>query len=369
MILLITICLAALGYQLVAIAATIKHLSRRDQQTGHTPPISILKPVHGLDPGFLDALRSHASQQYPEFEILFGVSDPDDAAIPAIESLQREFPAVPIQLIRAPRSGGNAKTGVLAELARRARHPVLLVNDSDIRVSPGYLLTIAAPLVDPDVGLVTCLYRAWSESMPGIWEAVGIATDFAPSTLVAPFVGVKEFGLGSTLLFRAADLKAIGGFAAIADYLADDYQLAKRITQLGKRVQLSRLVVETGLQGDSWRGVWDHQVRWHRTIRVSRGAYAGLPVTHATLWAVAAALAGMWWMSLALLAARMTMGLLAGIGVLQCPLVKRWFWIIPARDLWGSAVWAAGLFGNTVRWRDQVLELDSEGRIIHIGSR
>jgi ceramide glucosyltransferase len=358
---LIAACLIALGYQLTALIATLRHMRRREQATGFQPPVSILKPVHGLDPGFAQAIRSHAEQQYPEFEILLGVSDDNDPAIPQIERLQAEFP--PLRLIRAHPAAGNQKVGVLQELAAQARYDVLLVNDSDIGVPACYLRDVVAPLADEQIGLVTCLYRATSASWPGIWEAVGIATDFAPSTLVAPLVGVKEFGLGSTLVFRAGDLAAIGGFESIADYLADDYQLAKRLCTLGKRVHLSKVVVETSLRGESWSQVWHHQVRWHRTIRVSRGAYAGLPVTQASLWALLAAVAGMWWLAGLVLLARMAMAATAGIGVLRCPLVKRYFWIIPFRDLWGVAVWAAGLFGNTVRWRNQQLRLSEDGRI------
>jgi len=352
---------AALGYQLVALVAVIAHLRRVDPVAEFMPAISILKPVHGLDPDFYEAIRSHALQDYPEFEIIFGVSSADDPAIAVIERLQSEFPNV--SLVVVSRLSPNRKVGVLMELAARARHSVLLVNDSDIHVDRGYLRSVVCPLRDAGVGLVTCLYRARANRLPGIWEALGIATDFAPSTLVAPLVGVKEFGLGSTLVFRSSELAAIGGFAAIEDYLADDYQLAKRITALGKRVHLSKTVVETSLSGDSWGEIWSHQVRWHRTIRVSRGAYAGLFVTHASLWALVAVLAGLWWMALALLVSRMVMGLAGGVGVLRCPITRRYWPLIPFRDLWGTAVWVTGLVGNTVQWRDRRLRLLPGGRI------
>ncbi len=363
---LIAVCGLAFCYQVVAILAMLRHLSRRDPSASRMPGISILKPVRGLDPGFCDAIRSHALQRYPDFEILFGAADAQDPAATQIRRLQAEFPNLAIRLIHATTAAPNGKVGVLIDLAAKARHDILLVNDSDIRVPEGYLQDVAAPLEDVNVGLVTCLYHASSTGLPGIWEALGIATDFAPSTLVAPFVGVKEFGLGSTLLFRREDLDAIGGFHAIADHIADDYQLAKRITQLGKRVHLSTVVVETNLRGDSWKGVWDHQVRWHRTIRVSRGAYVGLPVTMATVWALAAACAGLWWTAAGLLAIRMTMALCAGGGVLRSPLVARWWWLVPLRDLWGAAVWGVGLFGSTVQWRDQELKLNDDGRIMGV---
>jgi ceramide glucosyltransferase len=360
---LLAMCAVAFGYQATAILATLRQLFKRDPSPSRFPGISILKPVRGLDPRFYEAIRSHAAQDYPEFEILFGVADANDEAVGDIRRLQIEFPGLPIRLIHSTTAAPNGKVGVLMDLAAEARHGVLLVNDSDIRVPEGYLRGVVAPLEDEGVGVVTCLYRATATGLAGIWEALGIATDFAPSTLVAPFVGVKEFGLGSTLVFRREDLDAIGGFAAIADYIADDYQLAKRITRLGKRVHLSAIVVETSLQGGSWKGVWEHQVRWHRTIRVSRGAYVGLPVTMASVWAVAAACAGLWWVAAGLLAVRMAMALLAGLGVLRSSLVARWWWLTPARDAWGAAVWAAGLAGSEVQWRDRRLRLMPDGRI------
>jgi len=357
-------CAVAFGYQLTALLASIRQMMRQDPRPASLPPISILKPVRGLDPGFAEAILSHVNQDYPEYEILFGVPDPADPCIPLIQSLQRSHPERAIHLHLTPNSAPNGKVGTLEELARHARYPVLLVNDSDIRVPGGYLRSVIAPLEDPDVGVVTCLYRASARRLPGIWEALGIATDFAPSTLVAPFVGVKEFGLGSTLVFRRRDLDRIGGFSALVDFIADDYQLARRITELGLRVHLSTTIVETFLQGDSWAGVWAHQLRWHRTIRVSRGAYIGLPVTQASLWAVVASLAGQPWWGAVLLGTRYAMALAAGWGVLRSRLVLCYFFLIPFRDLWGSAIWLAGLFGSTVVWRGRRLRLLSDGRIL-----
>jgi ceramide glucosyltransferase len=259
----------------------------------------------------------------------------------------------------------NQKVAKLEELARKARYDVLLVNDGDIRVEPEYLRNVIAPLADPEVGMVTCLYRATAQSWAGRLEALGIATDFAPSVLVAPLMGVREFGLGSTLVFRRADLEAAGGFAAIADYLADDYQLAKRIRGLGRRIHLSRTVVSTALSAGGWRAAWRHQLRWHRTIRVSKGwGYLGLPATMATVWALTCAAAGAWAMAGGLMAARMAAGLITGWGVLRCPITVRLFPLIPLRDLLGAAIWVAGLFGSQVDWRGRTLKLRSDGRIV-----
>jgi len=356
-------CAIAFGYQITAVLASLKQLLRKPEPGDFAPPVSVLKPIRGLDPGMQQAIRSHATQHYPEYEILFGMARDFDPAGPEIRKLQSDFPHTPIRLIHSTTQSPNGKVGVLTDLTAQASHEILLVNDSDILVPPGYLSAVVAPLADPSIGIVTCLYRATAQSLPGIVEALGIATDFAPSTLVAPFVGIKEFALGSTLVFRRADLEAIGGWSAIAPYIADDYQLGKRITQLGKRVHLSTLVVETSLQGGSWSDVWRHQVRWHRTIRVSRGAYIGLPVTMATLWATLAVTAGQWPIALALMVTRFHVAFLAGWFVLRSSLVIRYFWLIPIRDLFAVAVWVAGLTGSRVRWRDEELELTSDGRI------
>jgi len=358
---------ASAVYQVLAIVAALRHLRRSDALPGQLPGISVLKPVRGLDPHFGEALRSHMEQDYPEFELLYGSSNPDDPAIAAVRSAAGESPSPSIRVVRSESVSPNGKAAVLGDLASQARHSVYVVNDSDIRVPRDYLRRVVAPLSDPQVGLVTCLYRATADAWPGRWEAIGIATDFAPGVLVAPLFGVSEFGLGSTLCFRRADLLRIGGFDSIANYLADDYQLGRSIGGLGLRVVLSRVVVETSLSGESWAQVWQHQLRWARTIRVSRGGgYLGLPLTNASLWALGAALYGWGWLAVGLLALRLCMGAAVGVGVLNCRLTRSYWYLIPLRDLWGFAIWTAGLLGSEVVWRDQRIKLDREGRIVRV---
>jgi ceramide glucosyltransferase len=331
---------------------------------GLTPGISILKPIHGRDVGFYQAIRSHAEQEYPEFEILFGVTGADDPAIADIERLQREFPGRGISLHRLVTAAPNAKAGVLAELSRRARCPVLLINDSDIQVPPGYLRAVAATLAQPGTGLATCLYRAGADSGPARWEALGIATEFAPSLLVARLLGVAEFALGSTMALRAETLASVGGFEAIADFLADDYQLGRLVHQSGAHIRFAPVVVETQLGDSTWGAMWRHQLRWSRTIRVSRpSGYYGYVVTHATLWALVAFAAGDWAAGALALTVRMAAGIWIGAGILQDRQVSRSWWKIPLRDLLGFAIWVSGLVGNTVDWRGQKLRLWPDGRI------
>jgi ceramide glucosyltransferase len=353
-------------YHLIALLAALRRArASSNQESKFHPAISILKPIHGRDPKFYEAIRSHAVLDYPEFEILFGLNDPDDAARADIARLAAEFPQRTIRLIECPPNMPNAKVASMAELARAAKYPVLVINDSDIVVEKDYLRAVVAPLEDPKTGLVTCLYRASGESWPARWEALGIATDFAPSVLVARAIGVAEFALGSTMAIRASDLERIGGFAAIGDYLADDYQLGLRITKLGCRIVLAPAVVETRLSDDSWTAVWGHQVRWSRTIRVSRtSGYFGYVITNASLWALVAAAAGAWPIAAAALAMRLVAGVVTGRFVLGDRDTARLWFLIPFRDLWGFAVWMAGLGGSTVEWRGIRLRLNREGRIV-----
>jgi ceramide glucosyltransferase len=357
---------AAGAYYVLAMVAAASWRKRpAASETRSAPPLSVLKPVHGRDPQFYEAILSHAVQEYPEFEILFGTTNAKDPAVPEIQRLQREFPARRIELVIVETGAPNAKVGVLAELAKRARHPVLLVNDSDIVVEPGYFRAVTAPLSEASVGLVTCLYRAAARSWPSRSEALGIATEFAPSVLVARLLGVAEFALGSTMVFRAASLERIGGFGAIANYLADDYQLGRHLAESGYRIVFAPVVVETDLGAESWGQVWRHQLRWSRTIRVSRpSGYYGYVVTHATLWSLVALAAGEWRIAAAVMALRVLTGIWIGSGILGDSKVLRDFWMIPLRDLFGFAVWVGGIFGDTVQWRDQQLKLRRDGRII-----
>jgi ceramide glucosyltransferase len=355
--LLYAICAAAAGYQLVALAAVVRQLLRRDPPIARFPFVSILKPVHGSDPFFEAAIRSHTRIDYPHHEVLYGVNRADDPAAESVEAL----PGARLYVSGHVRP--NAKVANLMELERHARGEVWVVNDGDILVTPEYLRRVVAPLEDANVGLVTCLYRPIPLGFPAAWESLGIAIDFAPSTLVAPLVGIHEFGLGSTLCFRAAEWKAQGGFATIADYLADDYQLARRLTKgQNKRAVMSRLVVDTGLRYASWSAMWRHQVRWARTIRVSRSEYIGLPVTHAGLWALLAALCGAPQIAAALLAIRIVTAFTSA----RCLLGSQLAWALPCIPLWdvfAFAVWAAGLTGNTIEWRGAYLKLERNGKL------
>ena len=354
------------AYQGIALAAVLARLRKVDPPAVEFPPVSVLKALRGTEPGSYEALCSHAEQNYPNFELLFSVGDASDPALGEVKRLAREYPDVQIRFIVRQTQAPNHKVASLIDLGKLARHEVILVNDGDIHVEPKYLQNIVAMLNVPPTGLVTCLYKARATTTPGWFEALGVATDFVPSALVAPFVGVSEFALGSTMLFRRADLEAIGGFEALGDYISDDYQLGLKISKLGRRIHLSTEIVETSLSAATWKEAWSHQVRWARTIKASRGdliGYLGLPVTFATLWSIVAAAFGWWTIAVWLFALRFAVALAAAGPLLKDEAALRHIWALPLRDLWGSAVWVAGVVGRKVEWGGRQMRLTPDGKI------
>jgi ceramide glucosyltransferase len=329
------------------------------------PPVSILKPLKGTDPKMYESFRSHCLQDYPEYEIIFGVSDANDPAIESVKALQREFPDRRIQLVISPKIvGANVKVSNLAQMLPEARHDYLIVNDSDIWVEPDYLRRVTKPLNDPQVGMVTCLYRGVAGATLGSrLEALGISTDFCASVLAAHALEGIHFGLGSTLAFRRAELERIGGFTSFADYLADDFELGKRIAGLGLSVELSEVVVETYLPSYTLRDFFAHQVRWARGVRDARaGGYFGLVFTFGILWALLAVAAsrGAVWACSALAATlllRVAVALVVGSIVLKDQQVLKYLWLIPLRDLVAVVVWIVSLGGHDVIWRGERFQL------------
>jgi ceramide glucosyltransferase len=356
--------IVAAAYHALALFAGARRARENQAYSASTPPVSILKPVRGTDDRFAEAIASHARQDYPEYEILFGIGEVDDPARPEIERLIADRPQLPIRLVVALSDAPNGKVGVLERLAAEARYPVLVVNDSDILVAPDYLRQIVAPLANERVGMTTCLYRGSGGSTAARMEALGLATEFAPSVLVARLIGMRDFAMGSTLAFRAADLARLGGFASIRDYLADDFQLGLRIHALGMDVVVANPVVATWLGAGTWSAVWRHQVRWSRTTRISRPpGYFGYVVTFAVWWCLVAASAGNPAVAAACYAVRMAAGLFIAASVMRDrESLKRWWWM-PLRDLFGFAVWLAGCVGRDVEWRGKRLVIQNGGRI------
>jgi ceramide glucosyltransferase len=351
-----------------------KRLSRPSVPERQMQPVSILKPLKGIDPEIFESFSSHCEQDYPEFQLIFGVSDPADPAIEVVRKLQTKYPDVPIELIVCERIlGTNIKVSNLAQMLPAARHEILLVNDSDIRVPRDYLRQVITPLADPSVGLVTCLYRGVAASTLGSrLEALSISTDFVPGVLSARFLEKGlHFGLGSTLAFGRRDLEAIGGFEALLDYLADDYEIGRRIATTGKRIELSAATVATFLPAYTLGQFFQHQLRWSRTIRdARRWGYAGLLFTFGLPWALATVLAAhgaAWsWILLALtFGARLAVGLGTAVLVLQDRQMIRNIAWMPLRDLLAPLFWAASFMGNRIHWRGDVFSLKN-GRLIQV---
>ncbi len=362
------LAVAGIGYFIAALLAAYVFLAQRVPQSGNAPGVSILKSLKGVDPGMLDAFRSHCRQTYAgEFELLFGVSSLADPAAEAVAELQREFPAIPIRLIECPeRLGTNGKVSTLVQLGPHARHNILLINDSDITVGPRYLERVMAHFAPQTtgkrpVGLVTALYRGRAhQTLPSHLEALGIATDFQPSVLLARWLeGGLRYGLGSTLAVTREALEAIGGLIVLVDHLADDYELGERVWKAGYAIGLSHEPVETSVPAYRWRGFVDHQLRWYRTVRDARPwGYAGLVFTHGLGWALANVLAsGVSPLSLWLLAMsfflRLALAMTVGVRILADHDVLPNLGLMPMRDLIAMALWVAGFAGNTIVWRGE----------------
>jgi ceramide glucosyltransferase len=371
--------LSSLGYYLICLWSAAGFLSERKAAgvgARFTPPVSILKPLKGTEPGMYESLRSHCLQDYPEYEIIFGVSGADDPAVEFVERLRREFPRPAIKLVICAKNlGMNRKVGNLAQMRMESRYEYLLVNDSDIRVEPEYLRRVLAPLEAPKVGLITCLYRGVaSPTLGSRLESLGISTDFCAGVLTARTLenGIR-FGLGSTLAFRARDLQAIGGFESLVDHLSDDYEIGKRIAALGREVKLSEVVVETFLPAYTLGGFLDHQLRWARCIRDSRRwGYAGLLLTFGLPWAMLALIAakGATWACLLLgitAGVRLAMSRVIGREVLGDRQVTGWIWLLPLRDFVALFVWIASFAGHTVVWRGERFHL-KHGRLSRVVS-
>jgi ceramide glucosyltransferase len=362
------------GFGLVSFLNDRRKKLRANLKEGQLPPISILKPLKGVDPGMWESFCSHCEQDYPEFQIIFGVSDPDDPAIEVVERLQAKYPERQIDLIRCHRIlGTNVKVSNLVQMLPAARHEILLVSDSDIRVRRDYLRLVVAPLHDDSVGLTTCLYRGHaSRSLGSRLEALGIGMDFVPGVLSARILerGI-HFALGSTMVFRKGDLEAMGGFGVLLDYLADDYELGRRISAGGKAVELSDVAVDTFLPAYSFRQFVDHQLRWARAIRDARPwGYLGTVLTFGLPWSIALLLAARgaswaWTLAAITLAVRLGVGLAASLAVLDDRYALRNIFLLPLRDLIAPFVWVASFAGDQIHWRGDVFTL-KDGRLARI---
>jgi ceramide glucosyltransferase len=376
--------LAGLAYLLLALlgAREFSHYWRQKRRAvGFAPDVTILKPVKGVDPRMYAGLVSHCRQQYAgRFEIVFGVSaganGVDDPAVGEIERLCVEFPECAIRLVECrERLGTSGKVSNLVQMLREARYEHVLINDSDICVSPQYLTRVMECFADATVGMVTAPYigrTAEGGAERTVWsrlEALGISTDFLPGVLTARRLeGGIRFGLGSTLATTKTVLAKAGGLEPLTEYLADDYEMGARIVAAGYRVELVDEVVETTVPAYGFRGFREHQLRWARSTRDSRRwGYVGLGITYALPWAVMTCIASglaLWSFSLlsVVVLTRVAVALSVGVGVLGDGQVMRDLWLLPLRDFFGLGFWAWSFAGDTVVWRGELFAL-RDGRI------
>jgi ceramide glucosyltransferase len=364
---LLTVCGIVYGLLALMGVRAFERDSKKRAVSGFAPDVSILKPVKGVDPRMYAGFVSHCKQSYAgEIELLFGVRSLEDAAVAEVARLRVEYPQCNVRLVECPvLLGTNGKVSSLTQMLPHASFEHIVVNDSDIAVSPYYLAHVMAPFADDGVGLVTVPYIGLAEGT--LWsklEALGISTDFMAGVLTArKLEGGIRFGLGSTLATTKTALAAIGGFEALADQLADDYEMGARMAAVGYRVELAHEVVATTVPAYSLRGFCEHQLRWARGTRDSRRAgYVGLGVTYVLPWALATVIAsgGALWsftlLSLALLV-RVSVALVVGVGVLRDGQVLRDILLLPLRDCFGLFFWAWSYAGDTIVWRGERFKL------------
>lgn len=356
------------GFCVLTVIAVRRYRAVRPAPLEPTEPVSILKPLHGLDEGLEENLRSFFEQDYPAFELLFAARLADDPSLALVERLRREYPAVPVRLfVTGEPPYPNAKAWSLEIMMREASHDLLVMSDSDIRVTSSMLRTIAAEFADGRTAVATCPYRA----VPGksIWstlEAIGMNTEFWGGAFAARLVeGGVRFAVGPTIAARKKVLDELGGWPRFAGYLAEDFVLGQFAAQAGHGVILSSYVVEHRIGSQGLAANLSHRLRWNRSTRRSRPAgYIGQIFTYPVpLALVLIAAAPAWWPVLlptALLRAAAAHAVSAA--ALNDPLCRRLWWAIPVQDALSFLLWMAGFFGNTIVWRGLRYRLLKDGR-------
>ena len=360
-------------YLLAEGAAAVRFARRRLPTPREQPAISILKPLHGEEPGLYDNLRSFVEQDYPSVQIVLGANNAKDGALPVAEALIRDTPADIVLVVGAPVRGSNLKVANLENMLPAARHDILVISDSDMRVDRHYIAAVAAPLNDPPVGLVTCLYKG--VSIGGTWSELGalhINFGFLPSALVSAALGIGLGCFGATIGLRRDTLCRIGGFVPVRDELADDQRIGEAVRALGLAVVLSRYLVEARVSEPSFAALWRHELRWARTVRtITPAGFVGSVLTHvvaiAALGAVATGfgLTASIFLGISLLLRWTTAGVIAG----ALGLAANGLWLLPVRDTLSFAVFVASFFGRAVFWRDQFFQVEPSGRMSIDGDR
>lgn len=362
----------AAGYAVTVLIAVVVWKSKEEVKgDGRLPPVTVLKPLCGSEPGLYENLRSFCQQDYPEFQIVFGVRDRDDPALAVVNRLLAEFPSLPIDVVIDPRQhGSNRKVSSLINMVGRARHDVFVMADSDACVGPDYLKTVTAPLLDRKVGLVTCIYHG--EPTAQIWSRLGamyVNEWYMPSVLMARLFGHQGYTSGQTICIRRETLQRIGGLRAIADHLADDYQIGELVRRLGLRIVLSPYVLRAEHHEPTLDLLVRHEVRWMRTLRVLRPRsfrliFFGFSLPLAVLGMLLCAAGSMpstlaWGLFELTVLARLALHFVHRLRG-ERPLLAD-FWLVPARDLLLCWVWWRTFFTSRITWRGGEFDVDAHG--------
>jgi ceramide glucosyltransferase len=361
------LALAPLVYYLLSLYCTIEHFRplRRSSLRNDLflPPVSILKPVRGVDQDAYENFASFCRLDYPRYELLFAVSDPLDRVVPVLQRLQRDFPQRQLHIITGvERLGENNKVNNLVRLTKEAKYDLLVMSDSDVRVEPDYLREVAAPFADAAVGAVTSFYRcAGGGTLASSLDMLGMAADSVPSALIArKFEGKIQFAFGWTMATKKKHLAEIGGWEAMVNYHSDDFELGNRIARCGYRVELMRKPVWMVFPREAFSEYLKHEVRWSIGLRnVRPTAYVGVIFTHGLPWALVASIIalGAGWRGLALayfaayLLLRLSVIYAAGVWGLREQAITRKLWLVPLRDALSFLFWVAGFFTDTIEWR------------------
>ncbi len=369
-------CLSAIVYDCLVLYAAIDFLAQpTEANPDFHPPVSILKPLCGLDRNTYANLASFCHQNYPTYQIIFGVQDPTDPVISVVKQLIRDFPASDLCLVVSDRAIGlNRKINNLANAFLEAKHDLLLIADSDIQVDANYVRQVVQPLRDPTVGVITCTYRSLAQGWVAAFEALGITTELVPTVLVSRLLTGMTFGIGATIGMQKSVLAAIGGFTAVANYLHDDFHLGRMPTHLGYRVVLSHYVVDHVLATTRFTEFLQHQTRWNRGIRFSQPwGYAGQIFTFGTVASASFLLlshgsALSWRVSAITLAFRLFMAWMMSTKVLHDPMAQRLWWLVPFSDLVRFGLWCYGFVGDRIEWRGQPLTIAAGGKLLDLPS-
>ena len=339
------------------------------------PPVSLLKPVHGFEARLVDNIESFFRQDYPDYEILFAADEEDDAALGVIREIAARYPKIRSRILVTGRPPWpNPPSYSFAKMAEVAAHDILVTSDSDVEVSPNYLREVVPPMLDPKIGMLTCLYRGKNAGgfCSGL-DGIGMSVEMSAGVLVANMLVGMKFGLGPTIVARKDSVEKIGGYRVLGDYFSNDFVIGNLIEKAGYRVVLSRHVIDHVVPPMTWRRMWERQVRWAKGTRYSRpkghfGTVLVFAMPYGILGLIAAGLLGWWQIGAGLLGVaivnRMIEAVVIGWGVVRDPVARRAPWLYPIRDLLGFCVWTASYLSKKAVWRDSRYELVDGGRIV-----